>query len=328
MSSSGSDPVSGALASPKLARGLQGVILAAGKGKRIQPFSQQMPKPLLPVLDRPLLVWQIEEMRRLGVREIVVVIGHLGHHIVQGLGSGADFGVSLSYVEQESVLGIAHAVAKLEPHVDRPFLLFLGDIFFETENLGQMLELFARPGVDGVLAVKHEDDPAAIRRNFTVDLDERGFVRRVIEKPRHPRTQLKGCGLYLFDTTIFDAVRRTPRTALRDEYEFTDSIQIFVEYGYGVLPATVVQRDLNLSNPTDLLDLNLHVLRRQGLASFVAPTARIAAGAELEQCIVLAGAQVPAGARLKQCMVMSGERVPSGSYARTIFLANEEVVCP
>ena len=91
------------------AKDFQGVILAAGKGKRIQPFSSHTPKPLLPVLDRPLIVWQIEAMRELGIDEIVIVIGHLGHHVVSALGDGSRFGVRLEYVEQEHVLGIATA---------------------------------------------------------------------------------------------------------------------------------------------------------------------------------------------------------------------------
>lgn len=303
------------------------MILAAGKGTRIQPFSDHFPKPLLPILDRPLLVWQIEAMRELGVTDITIVIGHLGHFVVQTLGDGSDLGVSLSYVEQEQTLGIAHAVGQLERHVERPFLLFLGDIFFETRDLGSMLEMFGRDGVDAVLAVKEESDPAAIRRNFTVDLDDRGFVQRVIEKPRHPRTHLKGCGLYLFDTAVFDAIRRTPRTALRDEYELTDSIQIFIEYGYGVLPAPVVQRDLNLSEPADLLQLNLHVMRENGHDSYVAESAVVEEGARLESCVIMSRARVPAQADLRSCVVLPGERARAGLHERTIFTAGLEVTC-
>jgi dTDP-glucose pyrophosphorylase len=306
---------------------IQGVILAAGKGKRIQPFSHHTPKPLLPVLDRPLLVWQIEAMRELGITDVTIVIGHLGHHVVQALGDGSRYGVQLSYVEQDRVLGIAHAVGQLEPHVSRPFVLFLGDIFFETKNLGSMLDLFAADGVDAVLAVKVEEDRDAIRRNFTVDLDDSGRVRRVIEKPRHPRTNLKGCGLYLFDATFFDAVRRTPRTALRDEYELTDAIQIFIDYGYGVVPANVVEDDLNLSGPEDLLALNLHVMRQAGHERYVAADATLEDGAAVEDSVVMGRARVRAGATLRRCLVLPGETVRPGTYQDTIFAGGEEVHC-
>jgi glucose-1-phosphate thymidylyltransferase len=292
---------------------LEGVILAAGKGKRIRPFSEQYPKPLLPLLDRPLLAWQIDAMRQLGIVDITIVIGHLGHRVVQELGDGEAFGVQLRYVEQDQMLGIAHAVGQLERHLTRPFLLFLGDIFFETTNLDSMVDLFTRSGVDGVLAVKREPELAAIRRNFTVDLDDRGFVRRVIEKPRNPRTDLKGCGLYLF--------------ALRDEYELTDAIQIFIDLGYGVMPATVVQRDLNLSEPADLLELNLHVLDQSGAPNYVAPSARVAAGAQLEHSVVMDRAVVMDGAQLHECVVLPGEKVPAGLHRRLVFASGQAVDC-
>ncbi|MCA8957000.1 MAG: nucleotidyltransferase family protein, partial [Planctomycetes bacterium] len=202
-----------------------GVILAAGKGTRMRPFSTHYPKPILPVLGKPLLVYQIEMLAAVGVRDLVLVIGHLGHEVVRALGSGEQFGVDITYVEQEETLGIAHAVSKLEQHVDRPFFLFLGDIFFEFHtdaDLKSMVErMHSDRGVSGVLAVRVERDPEAIKRNFIVIASNDGRVTRVIEKPRHPQVDLKGCGIYLFDNTFFDAVRRTPRTAMRDEYEIT-----------------------------------------------------------------------------------------------------------
>ncbi len=306
---------------------LQGVILAAGKGTRIRPLSEHLPKPLLPILGKPLLQWQIEAMHDLGIRDVVIVIGHLGHHVVREFGDGRRLGVNLTYVEQEEMLGIAHAVAQLVPHVDRPFLLFLGDIFFETEDLSSMLELFARPDVHGVLAVKREPNVDAIRRNFTVELDAAGFVRRVIEKPRNPATDLKGCGLYLFDESMFDAIRRTPRTALRDEYELTEAIQIFIDGGAGVVPAPVVQSDLNLSSGSDLLDINLHVMRKAGRENWIAEDALVEEGAVLDRVVVMAGARVPHDARLEECLVMPGERATAGEHRRIIFMRGHEISC-
>lgn len=306
---------------------VEGVILAAGKGRRIRPFSERYPKPLLPLLDRPLLAWQIEAMRRVGVRDITIVIGHLGHRVVEELGDGARFGVRLRYVEQEEMLGIAHAVAQLEAHLSKPFLLFLGDIFFETTGLDSMLDLFGRDDVQAVLAVKVEPDAAALRRNFTVEADVDGRVRRVIEKPRHPRTDLKGCGLYLFDPSVFDSIRRTPRTALRDEYELTDAIQIFIDDGYGVVAAPVVQRDLNLSEPRDLLDLNLHVLEAEGRDNYVAESARVDPSAVLRRAVVMAGAAVEAGAILEESVVLPGERVGPGRHRRVVFASGRAVPC-
>ena len=309
---------------------LMGVVLAAGKGTRMRPFSERWPKPILPVLDKPLMGYQLEMLAGLGVRDVVVVIGHLGHEVVRALGDGSAYGVRIRYVEQEETLGIAHAVSRLEPHVDRPFLLFLGDIFFETEGLEEMVRRFRAPGRDvaGVLACRRERDLERIRRNFVVHVGDDGFVHRVIEKPRHPRTDLKGCGIYLFDLAFFDAVRRTPRTALRNEYEITDAVQIFIDDGYRVEAAEVVKADVNVSYPADLLALNLARLDRSGKANWVADGAEVDPTASLQRTVVLAGARVGAGAVLQDCLVFPGTQVPGGRQRRsTIFTGDAEIRC-
>jgi glucose-1-phosphate thymidylyltransferase len=306
----------------------QGVILAAGKGTRMRPFSEHWPKPLLPVLGKPLLVYQLEMLAALGVRDVVVVIGHLGHEVVRALGDGGSFGVRIRYVEQEETLGIAHAVSRLEPHVDRPFFLFLGDIYFATENLGAMLEPLHSGRAQGVLACKREPDLAAIRRNFIVLVGGDGYVHRVIEKPRHPRTDLKGCGIYLFDLAFFDAVRRTPRTAMRNEYEITDAIQIFLDDGYRVVAAEVVVDDVNVSYPADLLDLNLELLRQRRQPNWFADGVAVPPGSRLEHTVVMADAEVGADVTLTECLLFPGAKVPAGRVRRrTIFTPNTEIRC-
>lgn len=307
---------------------LMGVILAAGKGTRMRPFSEHWPKPILPVLGKPLMAYQLEMLAALGVRRVVVVIGHLGHEVVRALGDGSAWGVQIQYVEQEEMLGIAHAVSRLEAHVDRPFFLFLGDIFFVTENLGGMVERFHKGELGGVLACKRESDLEAIKRNFVVLTDAAGVVHRVIEKPRHPRTDLKGCGIYLFDQAFFDAVRRTPRTAMRNEYEITDSIQIFLDDGYKVEAAEVVVADMNVSYPADLLDLNLRLLQQSGKAEWIAPDAKVTRGSRLERSVVMAGAAVGAGCELTECLLFPGATVPAGRVRRrSIFTEHAEIRC-
>ena len=133
-----------------------------------------------------------------------------------------------------------------------------------AKDLSEMLRLADADDLQAVLATKIEQNRDAIRRNFSVITGDDGLVRRVIEKRRHGRNNLKGCGLYLFDLHVFDAVRRTPRTAMRDEYEITNAIQIMVEDGCRIKCANVVEEDLNLTYPSDLLMVNLKQLRATG----------------------------------------------------------------
>lgn len=305
-----------------------GVILAAGKGTRMRPFSEHWPKPILPVLNKPLMAYQLEMMAGMGIRDVVVVIGHLGHEVVRVLGDGSEYGVSIKYVEQEEMLGIAHAVSRLEAHVDRSFFLFLGDIFFVTENLADMKARFQQGELGGVLACKREPDLEAMKRNFAVIAGDDRVVSRVVEKPRHPRTDLKGCGIYLFDQSFFDAVRRTPRTALRNEYEITDSIQIFLDDGYKVEAAEVVKADMNVSYPSDLLELNLLLLQQSGKQELIAADVERGSDVVMNGCVAMTGAKVGAGAQLDECLLFPGANVPAGRVRRrTIFTADSEIRC-
>jgi len=306
-------------------RPLLGVILAAGKGTRLLPFSERYPKPILPILGKPLLQYQIECLRELGVRRVIIVIGHLGFEIVRTLGDGRQLGVAIEYVDQGKTLGIAHAVSKLEPLVDRPFMLFLGDIFFVHDDLERMVAMLGPDDVRGVLAVKDEPSIEAVRRNFVVREDEHGFVTRVIEKPQHPQSMLKGCGVYLFDPVFFDAARRTPRTAMRDEYELTDAIQIFVDDGHRVRAAHVVRDDLNLSYPADLLDINLKLLGEQSL---IGTDVRLAPGCRVEHSVILDGATVTHPIEIRDSLVFPGVTVTATSdLRRAIVTADGMIEC-
>lgn len=302
------------------AHSYQGVILAAGHGSRMGPFGDAMPKPIVPICNKPLLVYQLESMRALGIRDVLIVVGHLGHRIIQTIGDGSAFGVNVRYIEQEKRLGLAHAVGQLEPHVDRPFLLMLGDIFFETPNLAGMIAEFERHDCAAVLAVKEEPNPDAVRRNFSVHLRGDGTVRRVIEKPRHVSSQLKGCGIYLFDLPIFDAIRRTPRTAMRDEYELTDAIQILVDLEYPVRVASAVEWDMNITFVGDLIACCVRQLGILGKPYLAGPGCILPEGTELVSSVLGGGAVIERPMKLERCVVLPEVRIAQGSHHRdTVF---------
>ena len=215
-----------------------------------------IPKPLMPVCNKPIMQYQIEEMKNLGIKRIIIVIGHLKNKIRDYFKDGKNLGVEISYVEQRQALGIAHAVGQLENYIQSPFLLWLGDIFFIPRNIKLMLKIFKEKQACSVLAVKKEKDYRLLKKNFAVVLHENGMARRVVEKPRYLHSNLKGCGIYLFDLNIFDAIRRTPRTAMRDEYEITNSIQMLIEDDFPVYPAEVIEWDMNITSARDLLSCN------------------------------------------------------------------------
>src|SRR5688572_591503 len=282
-----------------------GVILAAGKGARMYPFSERSPKPILPILNRPLLAHQIEVMRDSGITDIHIVVGHLGYQVASVFGDGSQYGVTIRFVEQESTLGLAHAVGALESRVQLPFLLMLGDIYFHLKApLRPLCDEVLSGQVNANLVSMYEPDPAMVRRNFVIQADERGRVHRVIEKPRYVESQLKGCGLYVFDPHIFDAIRRTPRTAMRDEYEITDSIQILINDGYLVHHHPIVERDLNLTKPDDLLIINLIELARSGLPRLVSENVTWPEGTRIERSVIGSGVVIHHPIRISNSVIM------------------------
>jgi glucose-1-phosphate thymidylyltransferase len=307
-----------------------GVILAAGKGARMYPFSDQRPKPILPVLNRPLLAYQIDVMHDVGIVDIHIVVGHHGYQIASLLGDGTQFGVRIHYVEQESTLGLAHAVGALESRIEHPFLLMLGDIQFHLAgSLRPLMDEVLSGAVAANLVSRYEPDPEMLRRNFAILADDTGRVRRVIEKPRFATTQLKGCGLYVFDPRVFDAIRRTPRTAMRDEYEITDSIQIMIEDGWVVHHHPIVTRDLNLTRAEDLLMINLAELDRQHLPYLIATSAQLAQGTRVEHSIIGPGVVVKQPLHIVDSVLMADAHIEGRHDLERVVTDGEHVVyCP
>ena len=310
--------------------GAVGAILAAGKGARMNPFSDRSPKPMLPVLNRPLLAHQIEVMRDCGVRDIYVVVGFLGVIVASQLGDGARYGVNIHFVEQQSTLGLAHAVGALESMISGPFLLMLGDIFFHlSAPIRPLIDEVVSGRSNATLVSMRDPDPEMVRRNFVIKADDTGRVQRVIEKPRYSDSQLKGCGLYVFDQHIFDAIRRTPRTAMRDEYEITDSIQILIDDGYNVRHHPIVERDLNMTRPEDLLYINLLELQRAGLGRLVADDARLAPGTTVENSVIGPGVVIDHPIRISNSVILPNVHVASASDLDCVVMDPEHsVYCP
>jgi NDP-sugar pyrophosphorylase family protein len=291
----------------------------------MHPFTSRWPKPILPIMGKPLLQHQIEMMKSVGIDRIFVVIGYLGYEVVRTLGNGSNLGVEIEYLEQTETLGIAHAVGRLEGRIQEPFLLCLGDIFFVSSDLKSMLETFGKENTKAVLASKLEESSEMIRRNFAILLGEKGEVRRVIEKPRYLQNQLKGCGIYLFGLEIFDAIRRTPRTAMRDEYEITESIQIMINDGHRVMHSEIIEEDLNLTYPEDLLNINLLELKRQNLPNyFVDVPPKDVSG--ISGCVVGKRVQIDTPVTLQNCILFDDVMIPRNSDLSNAIVTPERII--
>lgn len=244
-----------------------GVILASEITNTSSVFKDNYPRSMLEIGGKPVILHQIEFMREAGIKNILIVVKHNKDKIVSFFDNGDSFGVNITYIEQEQALGIAHVVGQLEKYIQAPFVLFLGNVFFVSSPLNEIIKSANYKNASAVLITQKTDVLNFDGLYYGMVLHESGMVKRVVEKPQYMHSPYKGCGLYYFRPVIFDAIRRTPRTAMRDKYEITDSIQILIDDGYPVYQHDSISWYRNIVTPKDLilcnnkyLEVNKHAL--------------------------------------------------------------------
>lgn len=303
----------------------QGVILAAGGGSRIFPLSFNFPKPLLPILNKPVMQYQIEAMHEAGIDKVVVVIGKKGAAIREFFGSGKKWSVALHYIVDDNPQGIASSLMCAKPVISSPFVLFLGDIFLPRMDVRRAMERLVKNRWDGVI-IARQDEAAAVARNFAIVYDKNKRVLKVIEKPKNPPTLVKGYGLYLFSPAIFEAIEQTPRSALRGEYEITDAIQTLVDMGGKVFCELWDLWDFNLTYPSDLLECNLKMLSARRLRNLVGRGAKINSQVKIVSSVIGDRARVEAFGTITECLVFADTKVEKVANPSRIIFANKFVI--
>jgi UDP-N-acetylglucosamine diphosphorylase/glucosamine-1-phosphate N-acetyltransferase len=223
----------------------QAVILAAGEGQRLRPFTVNKPKAMLPVADKPILQYVIESLAQNGIRNIVLVVGYRKEQIFDWLGSGEQLGVDITYITQEKQLGTAHALAQAKTVTETKFLVLPGDNLIEASTAAQ----FANIEPEAVLVTK-VNNPA----RYGVVTVEAGIVRDIIEKPKQPETNLVNTGIYAFTKEIFDFIE--------PELNIPDALSNMLAQGYVITALETGSTWLDVVYPWDILSLNDAVLRQ------------------------------------------------------------------
>lgn len=287
-----------------------GVVLAAGQGKRMGALGEQYPKALLPVGGDSVIGHQLKLFRRLGIMQVYVVIGHLGARVIEEIGSGACYGLQVDYVEQGPPLGSAYALARVKKYLKTPFVVALGDYYFEAPEAERLIH-----GLDrhvSVITGRREPNAMLLMEACELQIADDGRLKGIHEKPSNLCGNLKGCGLYAFQPTFLDSLARTPRTALRDEYELSLAVDVHLSSGHEIYVEEIIQSNWNFTQPRDVLDCNMDWLDRQKLNVFLAGNAQINSDAVMERVVVGSGAviQIPA---IRNAVVFSGSNLQSGT---------------
>jgi glucose-1-phosphate thymidylyltransferase len=235
---------------------MKGLILSGGKGSRLYPLTYTNAKQLIPVANKPVLYRVIECIRDAGIAEIGIVLGSTGPQIKDAVGRGGRWGVNVTYIEQEAPLGLAHAVKISQDFLgDDRFVMFLGDNVIQG-GISPLIAQFADSDWNSQIVLTRIEHP---EQYGVAELDDEGRIRRLVEKPKNPPSDLALVGIYMFDPSVFEAVNSiTP--SWRRELEITDAIQWLVDHGRTVHPYIHRGWWIDTGNPGDMLQANDLVL--------------------------------------------------------------------
>ncbi|MGM0605991.1 MAG: UTP--glucose-1-phosphate uridylyltransferase AglF [Halobacteriota archaeon] len=206
---------------------MQAVVLAAGKGTRLRPLTEDKPKVLVEVNGTPLIEDVFDNLLSIGVTELVVVVGYQKEQIIERYGDVYE-GVPITYTHQREQLGLAHAILQAEPYVDDDFVLMLGDNIFRG-NLGDVINRQREDRADAAFLVEQVPYEEASRYGV-LDTNEYGEIVEVVEKPDDPPSNLVMTGFYTFTPAIFHACHLV-QPSDRGEYELPDAIDLLIQSG-------------------------------------------------------------------------------------------------
>ncbi|MBI4042724.1 MAG: glucose-1-phosphate thymidylyltransferase [Deltaproteobacteria bacterium] len=230
---------------------MKGLILSGGKGTRLRPITHTSAKQLIPVANKPILFYGIEAMRFAGILEIGIIVGQTRNEIVEAVGSGERWGVQITYIDQPEPLGLAHAVKTACAFLKGdPFVMYLGDNLLKC-GISHFVEEFQKSGAHAQILLAKVPNP----QDFGVAQLSGDQVVRLVEKPKHPPSDLALVGVYMFDSHIFKAVEKLKPSA-RGELEITDAIQWLIDQGFEVSSHQVTGWWKDTGKREDLLEAN------------------------------------------------------------------------
>jgi glucose-1-phosphate thymidylyltransferase len=206
---------------------MKAIVLAGGEGTRLRPLTDNKPKGMVEVADKPLLTHCFDQLIDLGADELVVVVGYLKEIIIDHYGDMYE-DIPITYTHQREQKGLAHALLTAEEHINDDFMLMLGDNIFQA-NLADVVRRQREDRADAAFLVEEVSWDDASRYGVC-DTNQYGEITDVIEKPADPPSNLVMTGFYTFTPAIFHACHLV-QPSDRDEYEISDAIDLLIQSG-------------------------------------------------------------------------------------------------
>lgn len=321
---------------------MQAVILVGGEGTRLRPLTSTVPKTVVPLVDRPLIVYMLEWLRGHGVDDVIMSCGFLATGVREVLGDGSQLGIRLRFVQEPEPRGTAGALKYAEDLLDERFLMLNGDVLTDLD-LGAQIAQHEATGAVGTLALVPVSDPSSYG---LVSLREDRSVEEFLEKPSPDEpvtTNLISAGAYVLERSVLDLIAPGVKVSIEREvwpalvdnglYGFADGGAYWIDIG---TPARYLQVTFDILEGnvrTDVgarlgetfvdIDASATVDGRVVPPAVVQRDARIAEGAHVGSLAVIAeGVSVGAGSIVERSVVLRGARVGENCVLRDC------IVCP
>ena len=311
---------------------VKALILAAGKGTRLKPLTNTVPKHLLPVGNKPILFHMLDYIKETDIKDIGIVVSpDSGPYIEEAIDSSSEWGGKITFIVQPEPLGLAHAVKAAQGFLgDSPFLMFLGDNLIQ-EGVKDFLGEFHVPNSDASILLKEVPDPRAFG---VAELDSSRRVVHLVEKPKKPKSNLAIIGVYLFTAEIHKAIAQT-KPSWRGELEITDAIQKLLEMGKEVKSHLLRGWWLDIGNNDGLIEANRVVLDaflkrdikgKVDSQSLIVGRVQIGEGTNLESSRVQGPVFIAANCRIKNSLIKPFTNIRAGAVVEDSYLENSIIL--
>jgi len=236
---------------------MKGIILHGGHGTRLRPLTHTGPKQLLPIANKPMSEYCLNALKDAGISEIAIIIGGVASNKVEEYyGNGEKFGVDITYVSQDEPRGISHAINLCKDFIkNEKFIVFLGDNIIK-KDISDYRKEFENSEFAASILLCEVDNPSQFG---IADLNSDGSIKKIMEKPKDPPTNLAVTGIYFLTPKIFDVISRL-KPSWRNELEITDALQMLLEEGNKIGYYMITDYWKDTGTPNDIIHANKVIL--------------------------------------------------------------------